>query len=312
MHSILRRLDMNLLLVFDALYRYRSVTEAAGELALSPSALSHALNRLRESLGDPLFVRSGKQMAPTAKAESIAAGISAALSALSASLATKHVFEPRSSSQTFTFAVTDYTAAVVMPGLIARVNRLAPGIAIRLVYSKGFNADEDLLSGKVDFALGFEEGEVPARRGIESFTCFTDDYRVAVRRQHPTINQRLTPELYLSAGHVVVRPWPGQRGAIDRYLESQGLRRHIAVELPSLMIAPPIVSQTDLAITLPQRGISTLFDMQNLAVFTPPFPMPSYTLKVYFGPALSQTPGHLWMREQINALNPATSAASAR
>lgn len=299
MMSKLRKTDLNLLLIFDSLYRHGSVTEAANEMALSPSALSHALNRLRASLDDPLFVRTGRRMVPTSKAESIAANVSAALSSLSTCLHEPEHFEPEKSRETFTFAATDYTAAVILPGLIARVNSLAPGITIKLIYSRDFNADEDLLSGKVDFALGFEEEQKNPRRGIESITCFTDDYVVAVRRGHPHIHDTLTHQHYLKAGHVVVRPWLESRGAIDRYLESQQVRRRVVVELPSLMIAPIIVSNTDLVITLPKRGISSVFDMKNLVVFAPPFPTPQYILKAYYSPALGSSPGHLWMREQI-------------
>ncbi|EKK3318348.1 LysR family transcriptional regulator [Salmonella enterica] len=299
MMSTLRKIDLNLLLIFDSLYRHGSVMEAANELALSPSAMSHALNRLRASLDDPLFVRTGGSMVPTSKAENIAANVSAALGRLSSCLHEPENFEPEKSRETYTFAATDYTAAVILPSLIARVNLLAPGITIKLIYSRDFNADEDLLSGKVDFALGFEEEQKAPRRGIESITCFTDDYVVAVRRGHPDIHGSLTHESYLSAGHVVVRPWLESRGVIDRYLERQQVRRRVVVELPSLMIAPIIVSNTDLVITLPRRGISSVFDMKNLMVFAPPFPTPHYILKAYYSPALGNSPGHLWMREQV-------------
>jgi DNA-binding transcriptional LysR family regulator len=261
--------------------------------------MSHALNRLRESLNDPLFIRSGGRMVPTAKSVSMAEKVSAALGSLSSCLHEPAHFEPEKSQATFTFAATDYTAAAILPALIARVNRLAPGIAIKIIYSRDYNADEDLLSGKVDFALGFEEENKTPRRGIESIICFTDDYVVAVRRGHPEIKSSLTRELYLNAGHVVVRPWLESLGGIDRYLEGQQVRRKIAVELPSLMIAPIIVAQSDLLITLPERGISSLFDMTNLTVFAPPFPTPQYVLKAYYSPALASSPAHLWMREQL-------------
>lgn len=299
MSSALRKVDLNLLLIFDSIYRHGSVAEASRELALSPSALSHALNRLRQALGDPLFIRTGGRMLPTVKATGMAINISSALRSISFCLHDSERFEPENSQGTFTIAATDYTAAVILPALVARVNHLAPGITIRLIYSRDFNANDDLLSGKVDFALGFEEEEKHSRNGIESMSCFTDDYAVAVRRGHPEITNVLTQELYLRTGHAVVRPWPESRGVIDRYLESQHVRRKIVVELPSLMIAPLIVSQTDLAITLPKRGICSIFDMKDLVVFAPPFPTPQYVLKVYYRIASGNTPGMVWMRELI-------------
>lgn len=302
MYSSLRKTDMNLLLVFDAVYRHRNISLAADQLALSPSALSHALNRLRNSLGDPLFIRHSGKMVPTAKAENIAPQISAALQTLSVCFRQMNAFDPALSTDTFTFAATDYTAAVIMPGLISRINRLAPGITIRLLYSQNFNAVNDIRSGKVDFALGFEEGQKFPQRETEAITCFTDNYIVAVRRGHPEINNILTQALYLAAGHVVVRPWADSQGAIDTYLEKQQLKRRIMVELPSLMTAPLIVSQTDLIITLPEKGITSLFNMQDLVVFPVPFPAPQYILRAYYNPALCDSPGHQWIKEQIMAI----------
>lgn len=98
MHQELRSIDMNLLLVFDSIYRHRRITLAAGELALSPSALSHALSRLRIALNDSLFIRQGSEMQPTARAQAIASGLSAALNAMSDSLRTANVFKPETSN----------------------------------------------------------------------------------------------------------------------------------------------------------------------------------------------------------------------
>lgn len=301
MLAILRKLDMNLLLIFDALYRSGSVTEAANEVALSPSAFSHALNRLRHSLNDPLFIRAGKTMVPTSKAQSLAPVIAASLHNLADCFREQTPFEPASSDRSFTLAATDYTAAVILPALIASINADAPGITLKLIYSQDFNADEDLLSGKVDFAIGFEERPETLRQGIEGITCFTDDYVVAARQGHPEITHSLSRAQYLRAGHVVVKPWMGEQGGIDAYLANQQVRRRIVVELPSLMIAPMIVAGSDLLITLPKRGIATVFNMQALAVFPTPFPTPRYTLKVYHCPALSNSPAHQWMQQKIIA-----------
>ena len=302
MHFSLKNIDMNLLLVFDALYRHGSVSTAASALALSPSAFSHALNRLRDSLDDPLFLRVGRKMVPTARAENMAAGISMALGRLSVCLNEHNEFDPGTSGVCFTFATTDYTSAAIMPELIARINAIAPGITLKLVYSKGAEADEDLLSRSVDFVIGYEEESKTRHRSIEAITCFTDDYAVAARKGNPLTRAGLSREDYLNAGHVVVRPWQEHFGGIDRYLETQQLSRRIVVELPSLMSAPLIVSRTDLLITLPRRGILSLFNMHNLDVFSPPVPTPGYTIKAYYNPALGYSPAHEWMKAQIAAM----------
>lgn len=135
MHPALRRLDLNLLLVFDALFRHRSVTTAANEIAISPSAMSHALARLRDALGDELFVRFGNEMQPTVRAEDMAGFVGEALDVLSKGMQRAHRFEPERSTHTFVFAATDYTAFAVLPAFIARIQRVAPQLRFRIVYS---------------------------------------------------------------------------------------------------------------------------------------------------------------------------------
>jgi DNA-binding transcriptional LysR family regulator len=299
LHLTLRQLDLNLLLVFAALYRHRSVSAAAHELAFSPSALSHALARLRTSLDDPLFIRQGNQMLPTAKAELIAPGINEALSRLVDCLNKRNEFDPQTSQQTFCFAVTDYTGTALLPGLIAHLQQRAPHVVIKVIYSRGYDAFDDLVAGKVDFAIGFEDEITPPRQGIAAIECFEDNYVVAVRKQHPFIRDALTYEDYLRVGHVVINPWNEQRGVIDRILDAQGIQRKVVVELPSLMTAPLIIANTDLAIALPQRAVTSLFGAANLMIFPTPFPTPHYALRVYYHPALANSAGHVWLREQI-------------
>ncbi len=121
MHPLLRRLDLNLLLVFDALYRHRNVGTAASELAISASAFSHALGRLRQGLDDELFLRQGNRMQPTQRAEHLAAAVAAALRALGEGLEEWRPFVPGQSQRTFVFAATDYTAFALLPPLMNRL-----------------------------------------------------------------------------------------------------------------------------------------------------------------------------------------------
>ena len=303
MHSPLRNIDLNLLVVFDALYRHRSVTLAANEVALSPSAFSHALNRLRYSLGDPLFLRQGSRMHPTPRAEKIAVGVAIALSGIHSCLADEDEFDPALSQYSFTFAVTDYTAAVFLPRLLSRVLKVAPNIRFNVVYSKMYDSIEDLTLGKVDFAVGFEDKAGITRQDIEVIDSFTDDYVVAVNKAHSTIRQGLTKKEYLAAKHVVVNPWNEPLGTIDRYLENQNLRRNISVELPSLLPALQIVANTDLIITLPRRSLNSIIDIRHINTFPSPLPMPEYTIKFYFNPTHCTDNAHRWLINEVKAMS---------
>lgn len=300
MHHELRVLDMNLLLVFEAIYRHRRINMAAGELAISPSALSHALSRLRTTLNDELFIWQGSNMQPTAKAHVIAPGLSAALNAMSESLRSANVFCPETSIQNFRFAVTDYTAAVFFPAFVTRLQQTAPGVSVKTVYSTGHDSLEDLVSGKVDFAIGFQTPEMSHHSQLCVIEGFMDDYVVAVSSRHPRIRAGLTLEQFLAEGHVVVNPWNEARGVIDLQLAKMNIRRRTVVELPSLLSAPAIVANSELITTLPERAITTLFSSEALTCFTVPFSVSPYALNVYYHNGRSVTPGHYWMKEVIH------------
>lgn len=302
MHHKLRNIDLNLLLTFDAIYRHGMLTEASDELSLSPSALSHALSRLRETFDDPLFVRRSNKMQPTLLAVSLSKGISSALNTLTSCLNIHEDFSPENSHQTFIFSATDYTTSAFFPSLISKINEIAHNVKIKIIYSSAFDSMEELNSGKIDFAVGFQEVDISTSNGIQSMECFDDEYVVAVRKNHPFITHELTLENYLKVQHVVVKPWNEDKGFIDKVLERENIKRKIAVELPSLLSAPIIVSKTNLAITLPLKGFREIFNTEDLVIFKPPLPLPGYTLKVYYNQTLTNTKGHDWMKGLMSSI----------
>lgn len=302
MHDSLRRIDLNLLLVFDALFRQRSVVLAADELSLSASACSHALSRLRSALGDELFVRYGNGMQPTAKAEQMASGVRDALQTLTGSLGDFGAFDPATSRQTFVFAATDFTAFALLPALVASLERDAPHVRVRVIYSTHSESRDDLAAGRIHFALGFsdeDEARQSEQTGLESLDGLTDDYVVAMRKGHPRIKKKLSLAQYLAERHVVVTPWQTEGSVIDAKLLAAGHIRTVAVQLPSVMAAPFIVANSELLITLPRSAALQLADAIPLAIHPAPFSMPRYTLKVYFHKRHAQSPAHRWMREHM-------------
>ncbi|MCB6185072.1 LysR family transcriptional regulator [Leeia sp. TBRC 13508] len=299
MHHDLGRIDLNLLLVFDSLYRHESVVGAADELSISPSAFSHALTRLRDALSDPLFMRYGNRMQPTIRAEQIAPVVAEALSALSGCLSTKTGFDPLTSTKSFVFAATDYTAFALLPMLIAHLQQVAPGLRTKVIYSNGRDSQAELKTGEIDFALGLDDELGSIASGIDTIDCFVDEYVVVVRKDHPTIHADITLEQYLDARHIVVTPWNEPKGVIDRTLEKLGHRREVSVQLPSLMAAPFIVGSTDLLITLPKRVATTLQAAASVKLLTPPFKTPNNILKIHSSAKYATNLGHKWIKEQI-------------
>ncbi|WP_233838437.1 LysR family transcriptional regulator [Paraburkholderia sp. ZP32-5] len=299
MHDVLRRVDLNLLLVFDALFRHRGVVSAADELSLSASACSHALGRLRAALGDELFVRHGSGMQPTARAEQLAPGVREALQALTATLGDIGPFVPSTSTREFVIAATDFTAFAVLPQLISVLQLEAPHIRVRVVYSTRSESLDDLTSGQVHFALGFAGEDGMQQTSVESLDCFVDDYVVVVRNRHPRIRKKLSLKQYLAEKHVVVIPWNTEGSVIDAELLRAGFTRDVAVKLPSVMAAPFIVAKSELLLTLPRRVAVQLADAIPLAIHPTPFAVPRYVLKILFHRRHSASPALCWMREKM-------------
>jgi DNA-binding transcriptional LysR family regulator len=299
MHDSLRRIDLNLLLVFDALFRHRGVVLAADELSLSASACSHALARLRAALGDELFVRQGSGMRPTARAEQMASGVREALAGLTGALGDTGRFVPSTSTQEFVLAATDFTVFAVLPQLIPALAREAPHVRVRVIYSTHSDSLDDLASGQVHFALGFLGEEQTQRTSVESFDCFTDDYVVAVRKGHQRIRRKLSLAQYLAERHVVVTPWTTEQSVVDAALLGTGLTRDVAVRLPSVMAAPFIVANSEYLLTLPRRAALQLANSLPLEIHPTPFHISRYVLKVFFHRRHAGSPAHRWMCEKM-------------
>lgn len=300
MHDRLRRIDLNLLLVFDALRRHGSVVAAANELAMSPSAVSHALARLRDAMSDELFVRYGNAMRLTARAEQMAVAVADSLIALDGCLEGARPFNPATSRQSFVFAATDFTAFALLPALIEELENVAPHLRIRVTYSTHRDSLEDLAAGRIHFAIGMRDGPAISHEGVETMHCFEDEYVVAARQNHPSIHKTLSLEQYLAARHVVVTPWVDAGSVINAALERLGLKRDVAVQLPSLLAAPFIVAHSSYLITWPRRLALALGDALPLTIYPAPFPIPPYSLEVYFHRRHASIPGHAWLRDQMH------------
>lgn len=298
MHSALRRLDLNLLLVFDALHRRRTVTAAAEELSLSASAFSHALTRLRSALHDELFLRVGGGMQPTPRANELADGIAQALQLLSDQIGDAYAFDPTSSDQTFVFAATDFTTYALLPLVVAAVDREAPGIKVQVIPSQGRDVTADLTQG-AHFVLGFSDEFSPPSADIERLEAPSDDYVVVARRGHPRLGKKLSRQRYLAERHVVVRPWRNEASVIDIALAKQGLTRSVAIELPSVMAAPFIITGTDYLITLPRQAAHQLAASAQVDLYEAPFPTPRFTPTVYYRRLHAHLAWHRWMRNRI-------------
>ncbi|WP_213712890.1 LysR family transcriptional regulator [Cedecea lapagei] len=298
MHPTLRRLDLNLLPVFDAIYRHRSVRLAADELAMSTSALSHALSRLRASLNDPLFYREGHRMCPSVYATQLAPAIASALKYLDHELTQQPEFDASQTTERLQIAITDFTAFCIFPALMHKLQHEAPGLSFELLYLPHTPALTELLAGEVDLALGFSTSEDIRHPELEEIGWFTDEYVVI---SHPS-RTRLTFEDYLAARHIVVTPWNEKQGVLDRQLEQMGYTRQIAIKTPSMLSAPFIVAESNLLMALPRFAAEKLMPATNIKIFALPFEIRPFEIKIYSHKRSGKRSATNWLKSRLQTL----------
>lgn len=295
MHPALRRLDLNLLPVFEAVYRYRSVRLAAEELAMSTSALSHALSRLRAALNDPLFYREGHRMCPSVYATQLAPSIASALKFLDQELTPQPKFVASASTDCLQIAITDFTAQCVFPTLMPRLQQQAPGLRFELRYLPHSPALTELLAGEVDLALGFSALDEAEHPELDEICWLKDDY-VAISSAR---RSRLTLADYLAARHLVVTPWNESQGVLDVQLAKMGFSRHITIKTPSMLSAPAIIAQSELLMAIPRSAAAKMTNAATLKVFELPFEVPPFEVKIYSHKRSGQRGASQWLKERL-------------
>lgn len=291
--------DLRLLRVFDALMAEGNVTRAAARLNLTQSATSQALAKLRSALGDPLFVRSGQAMHPTAKAVAMAVPVREALELITGALSVSQAFEPATSRRVFRVAATDHALMLFLPGLARRVAGQAPGVQLITSAVSPDRGLEYIREGRIDLLVAyFVVTKVPSN--FRTRVLFRDSYQVLARKGHPALRSRLTLEAFAQAGHVVVAPrdtW--QRGPMDFALAQAGLRRDIRVMVPHYMVAPYVVAETDLVATVPAHAAKRMVRGLPIRAFRPPLEVASFKLEMAWDERHHHDPAHRWLREQL-------------
>ena len=268
----LRRIDLNLLVVLDALLAEQHVTRAAERLHLSQPAVSHALARLRDLLGDPLLVRAGSGLVPTARALELVAPLAEALARVQSLLA-PNTFDPASARRSFRLAMSDYGAAIILPGLIRTLRTEAPGIDLQISHASREGMVEGLLNGDIDLAAGVLP-ELPGE--LCSMPLFEERYVCLLDRQSVPAGGALDLPTYLSRPHVLLEMRGSGTPEIERTLTALRERRRVAISLPHWSVAPQFISGTDLILTVASRALNGVDD-KSLIVVPPPFEIAPFT-----------------------------------
>jgi DNA-binding transcriptional LysR family regulator len=291
-------LDLNLLIAFDALMTEKNVSKAAEKLFVGQSAMSHSLNRLRQTLDDPILVRTTTGMKPTARAEALIIPIRKALLDIELTVSNKPEFEPQTAQHQFTIAATDYNELILLPSLIKKVRELAPGVNILIRQTNEYLPEEALENGSINLVLGFDVNmETPSR--IHQQMLFDDAFVSIVRKDHPSINDTLSLEQYIALDHVLISPLGKDSGIIDEWLEKNDLSRKVALIVPHFLSAPLIIAQTDMVLTLPYRVAEKFAQIAPIKLLPTPIDLPNYPLSMIWHPLYERNPADQWLRAQI-------------
>lgn len=301
----LNQIDLNLFVVFEALYRERSVTRVAARLSLSQPAVSNALNRMRQTFDDPLFVRTPAGMAPTPVAESMIADIQGALSMLSRSVdATVH-FDPSAADREYRLSFMSLAETLVLPGLLNRIGQLAPAIGLSNFYTDREAAVEDLKSGNTDILL---DAPLLSNREIQSQRMARFRHVLAVRPGHPLVGSEVDLDIYLRCKHVHVSGRRKGRGLVDIALHKMGIQRDIVMRLQSFAVAEQVVKRSDVLWSVPEAMVKD----SQLAVLELPFEVEPLQWNLFWHRSAENDPANQWLREQIAAEIDALSGATGR
>ena len=292
----LRSLDLNLLLIFDAIYIERSISRAAIKLHLSQPTVSNALARLRERLEDPLFERSSQGMSPTPRAKALAEPIRHALNVLERGLRCDASFDFGHSDREFVIAVEDYGETIILPRVIDWLAKVAPSIRIKIRPESSAMLTTELRDGEVDLALDYFALRQP---GYRSNCVLTETLLSLSRRDHPSVGERLTLETYSALRHVVLAARTPAMPMIDLALSKRGLQRQIAVTVPHFLSMPVMVQNSDMICTLPRRMAQLYENHFGLKSHSVPLRIPKFPVYLIWHESLEGDSGHQWFRKHL-------------
>jgi DNA-binding transcriptional LysR family regulator len=289
--------------VFDAVMTEQNLTRAASRLAMTQPAVSNAVKRLRDALGDELLIRTAHGVKPTARADSLWPAVRRALTDLEEAVAPRN-FELASAHATFRMAMADATAGLLLPSLVRVIENQAPGIDVRMVPLTTREPRPMLLRADIDLAVGFLPGVVAQLQGatetpIRHERLFAGEYVCVMRKEHALSTKTLTLDNYCSANHLLVSFSGRARGLVDDALLTLNRERRILLTVNQFFTAGKVVAASDLLMVLPRHLIEATGMTNALVAKELPFPMPELQVDMLWHERNARSPGHRWLREQL-------------
>jgi LysR family nod box-dependent transcriptional activator len=292
-------LDLNLLVALDALLSERSVTRAAQRVGLSQPGMSNALGRLRRLLDDPLLVRHGATLEPTARAEALMGPVHEALEVIRAALAAPADFDPATDRRSFRLSCSDYSVLMLIGPLVRALAADAPGVMVE-VLPRLADAGRALANGEVDLVI--EPPEIMGEADLESLRLWDDRWECCVWEGNTRVGKRMTMERYTALGHLIYSMGSaGHPVALpDLHLARLGIPRRIEVSVESFLLAPFLLQGTNLVTLIPKRADAFLRRTGDIRVLESPIELPALVEMLWWHSRATADPAHGWLRTRIS------------
>jgi DNA-binding transcriptional LysR family regulator len=299
----LRNFDLNLLVCFDALMSERNVSRAAEKMFLSQSGMSHALSRLRTLLDDPILMRTEQGMMPTPRAIEMELPVREMLNQINRTLYTQKPFDPMTTDRRFVLYCTEYFECVVMPKLMAHLEKVAPHCSIVAEILTYELPESKLTSGDVDFVIGVESlMDIP--KNMLSQNWIKDSLVCLVRKENKKIGNRISLEQFAETPHILlsILGTPFRFAFLNEWLKKQNIQRKYNVTTAAFLPAALILAETDYIMTLPRRMATKLAEIMPLRLVELPDNPPNFQLNLIWHPLYEKNPAHIWFKEQLLSL----------
>lgn len=292
----LRDMDLNLLVVFQQLYKERRVSAVAENLGLTQPAVSNALTRLRKMMGDELFVRTARGMDPTPYAIQVAQPLFDALTSIRDALERQLEFDPADSVRKFTVAMTDLGEIHFLPRLMSRLAEIAPGVTISTVRNSAENLADDLEAGRVDVAIGL----LPQlKAGFFQRHLFRQRYVCIFREGHVLDKESMSLADFESAQHIAVIAGGTGHAIVDDIIARRSVRRNVRLSVPHFNALGHILASTDLIATVPERYVRESMAPFRLKYLPHPVPLPEFDINLFWHTKFHKEPGNQWLRNVL-------------
>lgn len=292
------KLDLDWLQLFVELYRVQSVSRAAERLGLAQASASIVLNKLRVHFGDPLFSRTSHGMEPTPHAQALYPELLDIVERLDRARGAVARFHPATAKRVFRICITDISEIVVLPALLNRLRREAPGVVIE-AEKIGNESQRRLEAGDVDLAVGFMP-QLDA--GFYQQTLFHQNFVCLAAKNHPRIGEEMTRRAFTSEAHILVSTSGTGHAIVDKVLQKAGIQRHVALHLTSFLGVARVVAQTELLVIVPRLLGETLALQEPVRLLPPPVSLPSYAVKQHWHERFNSDVGNAWLRRCVMEL----------